>query len=63
MYIVRNTNNEIVVISTSKQDAMAFIDGAALDKQIYTIEDTKETEYLERKFLELQDGIGEGQIP
>jgi hypothetical protein len=62
MYIVRDTNNHIVVLATSKQDAMAYVSGAALDNQLYTIEDTQETEYLEQKFLEIQDGIGEGQL-
>ena len=61
MYIVRDANNEIVAISTQYSDAQAFLSGAEIDKVNYTIEDTLETEKLEQKFLEIQDGIGEGQ--
>jgi hypothetical protein len=62
MYIVRDTNNDIIIIATKEQDAAAYVQAAALDNQYYTIEDTQEDEYLEQKFLEIQDGIGEGQV-
>lgn len=62
MYIVRDSNSEIIIISTKESDARAFLEAAEIDKQSgYTIEDTSEDEYYDRKYMELQDGIGEGQ--
>ena len=61
MYIIRNSNNEIVAIATRQSDAESFTSAATIDKQNYTIEDTRETDYLENKALEYEDGIGEGQ--
>ena len=62
MYIVRNSNSEIVLISTLQADAEAFVSSSHLDGVEYTIEDTAETEYFERQYLAMQDGIGEGQV-
>lgn len=56
MYIVRDSKNEIVLIATLKEDAEAFAKSGDVDKTSYTIEDTDE-----QYFLELEDGIGEGQ--
>ena len=39
MYIVRNSNKEIVLISTKRADAEAVATGAGLDKTTYTIEE------------------------
>lgn len=62
MYIVRDSNSEIIIISTKESDARAFLEAAEIDKQSgYTIEDTSEDEYYDCKYIELQDGIGEGQ--
>ena len=57
MYIVRNSNNDIVLISTELSDAEAYIFSGRIDGQEYTLEDT----LLDQKFLEIQDGYGEGQ--
>lgn len=61
MYVVRNSNNVIVAICTLKADADAFQSGGAIDKEFYSVEDMSEDAIIKEYFLQIEDGIGEGQ--
>jgi hypothetical protein len=62
MYVVRNLSNEIVAICTRPEDAQSFQNSASVDKESYTVEDDLEAAAIEERFLQLQDGYGEGQL-
>lgn len=61
MYIVRNSNTEIVAICTVKEDAEALKSAATIDNDSYIIEDTSEDTVINKYFLQLEDGYEEGQ--
>jgi hypothetical protein len=59
MFVIRNSNNEIVALCSHREDADAFLSAATADKETYTIENLAQDE---ESFLQLEDGIGEGQL-
>jgi hypothetical protein len=59
MFVIRNSNNEIVALCSRQEDADAFLSAAPVDKETYTIENLAQDE---ESFLQLEDGIGEGQL-
>jgi hypothetical protein len=65
MFAIRNSNNEVVFMSSRQEDAVAFLLSAGIDKENYTLENLNldEEETITNKyFLELEDGTGEGQV-
>ena len=61
MFVVRDANNEIIAMCSQKSDADAFAAASTIDNEIYTVEDTLEEAIIEEYFLQVEDGVGEGQ--